>query len=288
MRTRNIQLDLTPRPDPSLPKTNKRFLSSIIKAVDGHNSALLRQQAESSRSAQNKYVKRNPRLDDGKRGASRLFGSALGRVGRDDKRESTRDPRAKETEPRATEGERRELSSRRSRDERDRRRHDSDSDSDRRHRRKRDRSRERHGGEQDRDRRSRRHGSDDENDRRRERHSRRRGSRSRSRERKDDDKKSRSKRHRSRSRSPKRSTRREDREDPSQPRPPSESPPPAPPSPGREPLSRMDKYFKTDYDPRLDFAGVEVPKSGPVTDFGWDSMLSVLKERGKKVREGVV
>jgi hypothetical protein len=43
----------------------------------------------------------------------------------------------------------------------------------------------------------------------------------------------------------------------------------------------MDRYFKRDYDPRLDVG--EVPKTGPVTAVGWDNMLAVLKERGKKV-----
>ena len=43
----------------------------------------------------------------------------------------------------------------------------------------------------------------------------------------------------------------------------------------------MDKYFKQDYDPRLDVGSV--PKEGIVADVGWDNMLAVLKERGQKV-----
>lgn len=43
----------------------------------------------------------------------------------------------------------------------------------------------------------------------------------------------------------------------------------------------MDKYFQSDYDPRMDVGAV--PKEGPVVDVGWDNMLAVLKERGKKV-----
>lgn len=66
-----------------------------------------------------------------------------------------------------------------------------------------------------------------------------------------------------------------------QPPPPDSPPPPSPPLPGREPISRMDKYFTQDYDPRFDVG--EVPRTGIVTDVGWDSMLSILKERGKKV-----
>jgi hypothetical protein len=43
----------------------------------------------------------------------------------------------------------------------------------------------------------------------------------------------------------------------------------------------MDKYFHKNYDPRLDVGAV--PRSGPVADVGWDSMLTLLKEKGKKV-----
>ncbi|GMK56567.1 hypothetical protein CspeluHIS016_0304070 [Cutaneotrichosporon spelunceum] len=44
----------------------------------------------------------------------------------------------------------------------------------------------------------------------------------------------------------------------------------------------MDRYFKRDYDPRLDVG--KVPKTGQATAIGWDNMLAVLKERGKKRR----
>jgi hypothetical protein len=43
----------------------------------------------------------------------------------------------------------------------------------------------------------------------------------------------------------------------------------------------MDKYFESDYDPRLDLG--EVPRNGYVPEVGWDNMLAILKERGKKV-----
>ena len=46
--------------------------------------------------------------------------------------------------------------------------------------------------------------------------------------------------------------------------------------------SKMDKYFDADYDPRLDLG--EVPRNGYVPEVGWDNMLAILKERGKKVR----
>ena len=46
-------------------------------------------------------------------------------------------------------------------------------------------------------------------------------------------------------------------------------------------LSKMDKYFDTGYDPRLDLGAV--PKEGMVAEVGWDNMLAILKERGQKV-----
>ncbi len=56
------------------------------------------------------------------------------------------------------------------------------------------------------------------------------------------------------------------------------------------PASKMDKYFTHTYDPRLDFSAVlPVPASGLVdaassVEVGWDTMLDVLKSRGKKAR----
>lgn len=43
----------------------------------------------------------------------------------------------------------------------------------------------------------------------------------------------------------------------------------------------MDKYFTPAYDPRLDLG--EVPAEGLIQAVGWDGMLEVLKERGRKV-----
>ncbi|RSH91913.1 hypothetical protein EHS25_009283 [Saitozyma podzolica] len=70
-------------------------------------------------------------------------------------------------------------------------------------------------------------------------------------------------------------------------------PPAEPPSPGPPPtdspihpaparISKMDKYFQSSYDPRLDLGAV--PKEGLVAEVGWDNMLAILKERGKKKR----
>ena len=44
----------------------------------------------------------------------------------------------------------------------------------------------------------------------------------------------------------------------------------------------MDRYFSREYDPRLDLG--EVPKEGFIGEVGWDNMLAILKERGKKRR----
>ena len=49
--------------------------------------------------------------------------------------------------------------------------------------------------------------------------------------------------------------------------------------------SKMDRYFEESYNPQLDLTGVlPIPSSGLVPDIGWDNMLAVLKEKGKKVR----
>ncbi|KAI9634119.1 uncharacterized protein MKK02DRAFT_38790 [Dioszegia hungarica] len=70
---------------------------------------------------------------------------------------------------------------------------------------------------------------------------------------------------------------------PPPPPPPAEAPPsPPPPSPPRPSLSKMDRYFDGSYDPRLDLG--EVPAEGMVVSVGWDNMLSVLKDRGRKTR----
>jgi hypothetical protein len=49
--------------------------------------------------------------------------------------------------------------------------------------------------------------------------------------------------------------------------------------------SKMDRYFEESYNPQLDLTGVlPIPSNGLVPDVGWDNMLAVLKEKGKKVR----
>ncbi|WVR00147.1 hypothetical protein IAU59_007289 [Kwoniella sp. CBS 9459] len=105
-------------PDPTLPKTNKRFLASVIRTVDGHNHALLRQQAQSAREARNDKLGESSTSNDRNRSASerrngngtgtgtgtgsaasRLFGGAvrsMGAAARSDKgkeRERERDSR---------------------------------------------------------------------------------------------------------------------------------------------------------------------------------------------------
>ena len=56
---------------------------------------------------------------------------------------------------------------------------------------------------------------------------------------------------------------------------------PSPPVSSAPALSKMDKYFKGDYNPRLDLG--EVPKEGLIGEVGWDNMLAILQDRGKKV-----
>ena len=66
------------------------------------------------------------------------------------------------------------------------------------------------------------------------------------------------------------------------PPPPADVPPsPPPPSPPVAPLSKMDRYFDTTYDPRLDLG--EIPAEGMIASVGWDNMLAVIKDKGKKV-----
>ncbi|GMK56566.1 hypothetical protein CspeluHIS016_0304060 [Cutaneotrichosporon spelunceum] len=80
-------------PDPSAPKPNKRFLSSIIRQVDGHNNALLRQQAEAARQAQRAREPERKARGDGKAGANRLFGGALRGLGDRERKVSRSDRR---------------------------------------------------------------------------------------------------------------------------------------------------------------------------------------------------
>ena len=180
-------------PDTNLPKTNKRFLASVIRNVDGHNSALLKAQAESARDARGER-----RGESSRSGASRLFGGALQGMRSDHRGRGARSERRSERgERRGSErGERR-----RERSEDRQRSRDNSTDGHRSHRKREETER-------------------------------------------------------ARSRSP--------------------EPPPA---------SKMDKYFKRDYNPRLDYG--EVPKEGLVAEVGWDNMLAVLKEKGKKVRKKV-
>ncbi|PCH34393.1 hypothetical protein WOLCODRAFT_135685 [Wolfiporia cocos MD-104 SS10] len=66
------------------------------------------------------------------------------------------------------------------------------------------------------------------------------------------------------------------------PPPPASSPPPLPPP---APPSKMDKYFESSYDPRLDIAPLttpNVPATGLINDAefaGWDAMLEIIRLR---------
>lgn len=293
-------------PDPSLPKPNKRFLASVIRTVDGHNNALLRSQAEAAKQARNERMpgpSRPNTIGSSSRAsggaASRLFGGAVKDMARNDSakiRSREREHRGDERTVRRRDEERREdgeRSSRSGHDRRDdkhnrwddnRRSRDVDKDSrdsthksrndnyDRhhgRHERRKDRSYERKGygsdGDQSRHR-SRRGDVDDDSER---------------------DRKGRKRRYDRDSRSPSPSKRRHSSIMSSPASKPLRDPTPPPPpqdlssSPSPPPVSKMDKYFESSYDPRLDLPAV--PAQGLVAEVGWDNMLAILKERGKKV-----
>ncbi|BEJ13531.1 hypothetical protein CspHIS471_0307050 [Cutaneotrichosporon sp. HIS471] len=290
-------------PDPNAPKPNKRFLSSIIRQVDGHNNALLRQQAEAVRQAQRAREPVRKARGDGKTGANRLFGGALRGLGDRERKPSRSDRRerdGRDREERKVDGD----------DHSRKRQHERDRDCDRRHGRKeegrdhrhRERSRSRsrsprrrrHSDDDDERKTRRRYDSDNEERRPRrpeqrehscdDRHGKERDlsheHRSEDRRRRRDRPRSlshrreteRSKSHRDRDRGlsrspsprrsppapPARSRTRTTQDADDRPREPSSSPPPPPSR-----ISRMDRYFKRDYDPRLDIG--KVPKTGPVT-----------------------
>ncbi|EIW72004.1 hypothetical protein TREMEDRAFT_66667 [Tremella mesenterica DSM 1558] len=268
-------------PDPNAPKPNKRFLASVIRTVDGHNASLLR--------AQEQAAKEVRRERSGGNGHGRLFGARdqratgvyeEGIVERDD-----RGKREQKGEDR-DEGGRKEASGRSERAvERKRRRHE-ESDEDEEGRLKSTSKRES---------RKRLYGNSSEDE---ERHS----------ESRQDGRRHRTDRRRE-ERTPKYDEHQhhEDHEHstsyqhphsltlppnpqshPTPSTPPSSSlldPPPRLPSPSPPPprLSKMDKYFTPAYNPVLDVG--EVPKEGLITAVGWDNMLAVLKERGKKRRQ---
>ncbi|EAL19133.1 hypothetical protein CNBH2320 [Cryptococcus deneoformans B-3501A] len=292
-------------PDPSLPKPNKRFLASVIRTVDGHNNALLRSQAEAAKQARNERMPGPSRVNtigSSRRttggAANRLFGGAVKDMARNDSartRGREREHRGDERTVKRQDEERREgkvRSSRYNDDLRGEKRHRKDNDRrpmnvdkdspdntresrsddydrfDRRHERRRDRSHERQGYGSDEDQspgKFWRGDADDDNERNRERRRRRHGRDSCS-------PSPPKRRHSSIKLSP-------------APKPPREPIPPAPPqdlfgSPSPPPISKMDKYFESSYDPRLDLPAV--PAQGLVAEVGWDNMLAILKERGKK------
>lgn len=293
-------------PDPSLPKPNKRFLASVIRTVDGHNNALLRSQAEAAKQARNERMpgpSRPNTIGSSSRAsvdaASRLFGGAVKDMARNDSakiRSREREHRGDERTVRRRDEERREDGERSSRSGHDRR--------DDKHNRWDDNRRSRDVDKDSRD--STRKSRNDNYDRHHGRHERRKdrsyerkgygsdGDQSRHRSRRGDvdddserDRKGRKRRYDRDSRSPSPSKRRHSSIMSSPASKPLRDPtPPSPPqdlssSPSPPPVSKMDKYFESSYDPRLDLPAV--PAQGLVAEVGWDNMLAILKERGKKV-----
>ncbi|ORX40524.1 hypothetical protein BD324DRAFT_677982 [Kockovaella imperatae] len=318
-------------PDPNAPKPNKRFLASVIRTVDGHNSALLRAQAAAARDA------RVSRGDSSGAGSSRLFGGAMRSVGRNDrlareKRRDVDDRVYREREEREKESRRRydtrdhinrgERSRRDDLDEeeylnrRESRRREEDRRS--RHRKRREEEDEeayfnddekRGGREEDERYRKIRKEQQDRGDHWTERLKERYRERDeepwspgKDRSRRKERNESRSPRKEKRSPSPrKEESRRRDSDGEEETLNESVSRAKTSRVKGKSPirtvqdaglfagsssppsnLSKMDKYFHTSYDPRLDLG--EVPKEGMVAEVGWDNMLAVLKERGQKRR----
>ena len=252
----------------------------MIRTVDGHNSALLKAQARAARDV------RAERGESSRTGASRLFGGAMRSVGRErDNRRSERDDRS---------GKRyvneKEFDRSRQRDNRSDRMSKADRD------------------EVDLDYKpGYRYRSDDVDGRDRHDHRNSQNSR-RSRvdtsgiEPRNSLESSREKhsRHMDRPKSPRRHASYSDQEGaplselyikakPTHPVYHSASPPASDPplplfstTPAPPPVSKMDKYFNREYDPRLDLG--QVPKEGFIGEVGWDNMLAILKERGKKRR----
>jgi hypothetical protein len=270
----------------ALPRPNKRFLSSVIRQVDDHNTALLREQAlaaqEASRdlpvasgSRDRTDSRPQERGSQPKRpvGAARLFGGALG---------AARSSENRQTEVEARRDNRRERSPRRSQDFPSeqfgfvRRKGDDDRSSGSTRRDEKGRRRERESSQDREQGATRRRSPCQETRRDRDGEGRRRSPR------------------RERSRSPfrledgdlvhrkgelpsssqaersgqQKDASNHDREDAS-----------------TLPIqSKMDRYFEESYNPQLDLTGVlPIPSSGLVPDVGWDNMLAVLKEKGKKV-----
>ncbi|WRT70186.1 uncharacterized protein IL334_007180 [Kwoniella shivajii] len=267
-------LDRNGSPDTNLPKTNKRFLASVIRTVDGHNSALLKSQAQAAQDARQDRRGGGESSSSSTRGGrgvgNRLFGGALKDMGRNS----------------GLKGKERE---RDSGNERSSRRHHDDTDDRHRHTSRRERRGDRYDDERSDRYRSERDG-DRDSDMHRDRTIRHRNdenghSARRLRHDYPDEEEytnyaeqSHINNNQRRSISPIIQDR---KAHPPQHRsnPPS---PPRSPSPAPAPISKMDKYFSQTYDPRLDLPAV--PKEGMIQDVGWDNMLAILKEKGKKRR----
>jgi hypothetical protein len=255
----------------ALPRPNKRFLSSVIRQVDDHNTALLREQAIAAKEASQDLLvasssedRRDSRAKEKvpsstrsirPAGAARLFGGALGAASssksrqcevereRHGKRERSPSRKEQKVEGRRHEARKREDIRSPERDDRENRlpREDPDRISTSTSTRRRSRSRE-------------------------------------------------SRRHRDREsvnttfdEVPTGQTSSSGRA--TYDRSPARSPHGTEEGLPRSPIrSKMDRYFEATYDPKLDPTGVlPIPSEGMVPDVGWDNMLAILKEKGKKV-----
>lgn len=285
------------------PKANKRFLSSIIRSTDDHNKTILRAQAlaaQEVRAERDEQERRERRARAEEAAAAERLRRLMGTSGRTDW---------------AHNWDRGERADRKRRERSWERRSDYDEDEDedehRRHRRRSDRRerehRHRHTSRLD----PRRDGKSDRHDEhshrngkqsdRHDEHSRRKGKQKASATVELHDTQSAPSRAPSKPKDhelaaddlpsrrptpqaePSVHTTRSSAGSSRSPPPPVSSPPPLPPPP---PLpSKMDKYFKDSYDPRLDVAPLAVPSvpaTGLISDdefAGWDAMLEIIRQR---------
>ncbi|KAG6911256.1 hypothetical protein DXG01_002094 [Tephrocybe rancida] len=280
--------------DSNAPKTNKRFLSTIIKTTEDHNKTVLRAQAAAAQE-QKREREEQERRERRARAEEAAEAERIRRSGRHSSRRSKREESWDRWDGR-TADRKRKLRGWETWDE-----DEEENDRNRRKRRHRSRSKEkknekdssrssgRHSGRK-RDRDASRSRSPQREEKRSDRHSRRRRHRNRSSDTVDNDPKKKSRR-RSRSRSPrpKKAPKYalDDLESDT-------SPPPrhrSRPSPPVQLPSKMDKYFEESYDPRLDVAPLtapHVPATGLINNAafeGWDAMLELIRVRREDKEE---
>ncbi|KAM0786870.1 hypothetical protein ACM66B_002295 [Microbotryomycetes sp. NB124-2] len=319
---RGSYLDREPDKNAPIRKPNKRFLSNMIKNVDEHNQALLRQERDAQRKREREereaadewrreFRKESKRAENDERYSERRHER------RSDDGDQRRDDDVYRSRRDGGDREKNADHSSQSRHRKGRLSYDEEVDDDREARRRRRRHHESS--------RSERHRSSSPARRREEEHDSELGSSSSQRTRHrsqrdhehdfdddDDDRRDRRRRHRQEDedeRHDRGRSRTHQRHDAGETESvddvlaqveletngnrarrtvdmPSTSPPPKPSS---APPSKMDKYFEADYDPRLDVNLDDVTQSnGIIADAGfdgWNSMLQIIRERKEEKKE---